>query len=100
MGAPSITPVHIPTAAKRRIAAAARRRGVSTEKFILDAALSETDPQAVKLARLAASVEKVRAAVEDELDYRLADARWRYHVKHKTRLLTGQEVWCELGLQD
>ena len=102
MSATLSTSLRIPSAAKRRIAAAARRRGVSTQRFILDAALREAAaaPDAVKLARLAATVEQVREAVEDELDYRIADARWQHHLKHKTRLLTGQEVWREPGLPD
>ena len=36
------TSLRIPSAAKRGIAAAARRRGVTTQKFILDAALRES----------------------------------------------------------
>ncbi len=100
MAATRTTTIRLAPAAKRRIAAAARRRGVSTHKFILDAALDRASaaPDDAKLIRLAALVEQVREAVEDELDYRLADARWQDHVRHKTRLYTPEEAKRELGL--
>jgi predicted DNA-binding protein len=101
MAATLTTTIRLAPAAKRRIAAAAKRRGVSTHKFILDAldrAMDTTDD--VKLARLEALVARVHEAVEDELDYRTAVARWDHHVKHKTPLYTGEEVWRGLGLPD
>lgn len=39
----SPTSLRIPPQAKRRIAAAARRRGVSTKQFMVDAALKEAE---------------------------------------------------------
>jgi hypothetical protein len=102
MGATLTTTIRLAPAAKRRLASAAKRRGVSTHKFILDAALDRaaglTDD--AKLARLEALVARVQEAVEDEVDYRLADARWQNHLQNKTRLLTGEEVWRGLGLPD
>ena len=100
MAASLTTTIRLAPAAKRRIAAAARRHRVSTHKFILDAALDRANavPDDAKLARLAALVDQVREAVEDELDYRLADARWQHHLKHKTRLYTPEESKRELGL--
>jgi len=96
------TTIRLAPAAKRQVAAAAKRRGVSTHKFILDAALDRaaglTDD--AKLARLEALVASVQEAVEDAIDYRIAAARWKHHVKHKTRLYTGEEVWRGLGLPD
>ena len=94
------TTIRLAPAAKRRIAAAARRHRVSTHKFIIDAALDRANAVAddAKLVRLAALVEQVREAVEDELDVRLAESRWGQHLKHKTRLYTPEEVKRELGL--
>jgi uncharacterized protein (DUF1778 family) len=96
------TTIRLAPAAKRRIVAAARRAGESPSKFISNAALARAtatpdDSKLVSLERLAAALHE---AVEDELDYRIADARWEHHLKHKTRLLTGEEVWRELGLPD
>ena len=100
MAATITTTIRLAPAAKRRLAAAARRHGISTHKFIIDAALARASaaPDDTKLDRLAVLVEQVRAAVEDELDYRLAASRWQHHVKHKTRLYTSEEVKRELGL--
>ncbi len=103
MAATLTTTIRLTPAAKRRVAAAARRQGVSTHKFILDAALERAAPAApseVRLARLEAMVSRLQEYIEDEQDYQLADARWRHHVKHKTKLLTGEEVWRGLGLPD
>jgi len=102
MSATLTTTIRLAPAAKRRLANAAKRRGVSTHKFILDAALDRAAglTHDAKLARLEALVARVQEAVEDELDYRLADARWQHHLKHKTRLSTGEEVWRGLGLPD
>ena len=112
MAASLTTTIRLAPAAKRRVAAAAKRGGVSTHKFILDAidraaapakrpvAARGADATDARLTRLAAMVKRVHEAIEDELDYRLADARWQHHLKHKTRLLTGQEVWRGVGLQD
>ncbi len=52
----------------------------------------------IRLRKLEAKVTRVLAAVEDELDYRLADARWQNHLKNKTRLYTPEEAKRELGL--
>ena len=94
------TSLRLAPAAKRRLAAAAKRHGVSTHKFIIDSALARAaaKPDDDKLARLAALVEQIREAVEDEIDYRSAAARWQHHLKHKTRLYTSDEVKRELGL--
>jgi len=96
------TSIRLSASEKRRIAAAARRRGLSPSAYIKRAALesAEAAPDDAKLARLAALVEEIRAAVEDELDYRTAAAAWNRHRRDKTRLLTGDEVRRELGLPD
>lgn len=101
MGATHPTSLRIPAAAKRRIAAAARRRGVSTQKFILEAALREATaatPDDVRLSRLAAIVEQVREVVEDELDVRVGDAAWERHLATGSRLHSSAEIKRELGL--
>ena len=100
MAATRTTTIRLTPAAKRRLAAAARRHGVSTHKFILDAALDRASaaPDDDKLTRLAFLVEAVRGTVEDEIDYRIADAAWDRHLKHKPRLYTPEEVKRELGL--
>ena len=57
------------------------------------------DPSGLnRLRKLEAKVARMLAAVEDELDYRLADARWQNHLKNKTRLYTPEEAKRELGL--
>ena len=100
MSATLPTSLRIPAAAKRRIAAAARRRGVSTQKFILEAALERATaaPDDTRLARLAATVEQVREAVEDEIDARLGDAAWERHLATGSRLYSSAEIKRELGL--
>jgi predicted nucleic acid-binding Zn ribbon protein len=89
------------TAAERRkIAAAARRRGLTPSAFIKKAALGQTEPTGddARLDRLEALVEAARQAVEDEVDYRTVAAAWAKHVESGERLLSGEEVWRELGV--
>jgi uncharacterized protein (DUF1778 family) len=102
MAATRTTTIRLAPAAKRRIAAAARRAGESPSKYIATAALARATavPDDARLTRLEHLAASLHEAVEDELDYRLADARWQHHLKHKTRLFTGEEVWRELGLPD
>ncbi|MBC7365472.1 MAG: hypothetical protein H7343_01455 [Undibacterium sp.] len=100
MAATQTITIRLTPAAKRRITTAARRAGVSPAKFISTAALARADaaPDDAKLARLERVAAALHAAVADEIDFRLADARWKHHLAHKTRLLTGEEAWRELGL--
>jgi uncharacterized protein (DUF1778 family) len=102
MAATLTTTIRLAPAAKRRIVAAARRAGESPSKFISTAALARatTAPDDTKLARLERLAAALHEAVEDELDCRLGDARWEHQLKHKPRLLTGEEAWRELGLPD
>jgi uncharacterized protein (DUF1778 family) len=94
------TTIRLTPAAKRRLAAAARRRGVSTHKFILDAALERADGGGsdAKLARLEAVAARLQEAVTDERDYRAADAAWQRHVQSGAKTLKPEEAWRELGL--
>lgn len=94
------TSVRLTSAERRRIAAAARRRGLSVAGYIKRAALFGTQSSDVKLARLERLAAGLLDAVEDERDVRIGDARWERHLKEKTRLYTGEEAWRELGLQD
>jgi uncharacterized protein (DUF1778 family) len=100
MAATRTTTIRLTPAAKRRLAAAARRRGVSTHKFILDAALDRANavPDADRLDRLAAIVEQVREAVEDELDARIGDAAWERHLASGAKRLNPEEAWRDLGI--
>jgi predicted DNA-binding protein len=94
------TSIRLNPAEKRRIAAAARKRGLSPAAYIKRAALAGSAPSDdAKLARLERLAASLLEAVEDERDGRLAKARWENHLKNKTRLYTGEEVWRELGLQ-
>lgn len=100
MATAGVTTIRLGPVAKRRISAAAKRRGISVDKFILEAALlrAKSDPTDTKLADLEAMCARALEAVQEELDCRVADKRWRHHLGHKTRLLTGEEAWRELGL--
>ncbi len=100
MAATRTTTIRLAPAAKRRIVAAARRAGVSPAKFIATAALARATavPDDTKLARLERVAAALHAAVADEIDFRIADTRWRHHLAHKTRLLSGEEAWREPGL--
>ena len=93
------TSIRLSRAEKRRIAALARKRGLSPAAYIKRAALAGPAPSDIsRLSRLEKAVASILEAVEDELDYRVAASRWENHVKNKTRLYTGEEVKRELGL--
>lgn len=84
---------------KKRIAMLARERGLTPTAYIKRAALGGMGhSDDAKLARLEGLAASLLEAVEDERDARIADARWEKHLKNKTRLYTGEEVWRELGL--
>ena len=94
------TSIRLTPAEKRRIAVAARRRGLTPAKFIKLAALERTqtttdDERLVKLANL---VGQLREAVEDEIDSRVGDAAWDRHVASGEPTRRGDDVWRELGI--
>ena len=93
------TSIRLNAGEKRRIAALARKRGLTISAYIKRTALAD-HPQSddTKLARLENLAASLLEAVEDERDYRLAALRWENHVKGKTKLYTGEEVRRELGL--
>ena len=99
------TSLRIPSAAKRRIAAAARRRGVTTQKFILDAALREAAVARSAEEQLATELVTVTrrhlariAAEEDAADIRLAEERLALLDAGKTKLLNRNQAWREVGV--
>jgi len=81
---------------KRRIAAAARKQGVTPAKFIKQAALERADaPAEFTFAQLTAAL---RELVEDEVDAAIALDRIARRKAGEGRLLSGEEVARELGL--
>jgi uncharacterized protein (DUF1778 family) len=107
MAAPTQSPtsVRIPTATKRTIAAAARRRGISTQKFIIEAALREASRDRVAEDQLAYELVSVTRrhiarieAQEDAEDARVGDAEWERVRAGKSRLRTPTQVKRALGL--
>ncbi len=95
------TSIRLTPAEKRKIATAARKRGLSPAAYIKTVALESTRPRVAsdtKLEQLAVLVHQVREAVEDELDYRTAVAAWDRHVKSGEKLLSGEEARRALGL--
>ena len=86
------TSIRLTPAEKRRIATAARKRGLSPAAYIKRAALagpSQSDD--LKLARLEKLAAGLLEAVEDERDARLGDARWEKHLAGQARLLSREE---------
>lgn len=93
------TSIRLSPAEKKRIAAAARKRGLSPTAYIKRAALEGASaPAEDRLARLEALAATLREAVEDEIDAREAEAAWAKHVETGSRLYTSAEVRRELGL--
>lgn len=94
------TSIRLTPAEKKRIAAAARKRGLTPTAFIKRAALAGAEAQGddARLAQLERVAIALRDAVEDEIDYRAVTAAWDRHVKSGAKLLTGAEAWRELGL--
>ncbi len=97
--ATSPTSIRLSPAEKRRIAALARKRGLTPAAYIKRAALAGPAPSDIsRLARLEKATAAILAAVEDEIDYRVVAATWDRHVKSGARLLKPVEVWRELGV--
>lgn len=94
------TSIRLTPAEKKRIAAAARKRGLTPTAYIKRAALEGTEAKGddARLDQLERITTALREAVEDEIDYRAVTAAWDRHVKSGAKLLTGAEAWRELGL--
>jgi hypothetical protein len=99
MASTSPTSIRLTAAEKKRIAALARKRGLSPAAYIKRAALAGPPASDIsRLARLEKATTAVLEAVEDELDVRVADAAWERHLKSGSKLLKPEEVWRELGV--
>ncbi len=86
------TSIRLTPAEKRKINAAARKRGLSPAAYIKKAALSGTGPaDDTRLARLEKIAAQLFEAVEDERDARIGDARWEKHLAGQSRLLSREE---------
>jgi hypothetical protein len=95
------TSIRLTAAEKRRIAIAARKRGLSPATYIKRVALESTQSTITsdaKLERLASLVRSVYDAVEDEIDYRAAAAAWSRHLKSGAKTLSGEEARRALEL--
>ena len=92
------TSIRLTTTEKRRIATAARKKGLSPTAFIKHAALAQSADPDVKLEELGRQVAGMQEQIEDELDYRKAVAAWDRHLKSGKRALKPEEVWRDLGV--
>jgi predicted DNA-binding protein len=92
----SPTSIRLAAPEKRRIAAAARKQGITSAKFIKQAALERAAaPDGMALAQLTASLKEL---IEDEVDAAIAVDRIARRKEGKGRLFTGEEARRELGL--
>ena len=93
------TSIRLNPAEKRRIAALARKRGLSPAAYIKRAALAgPVQSEIARLSRLEKLTASVLEAIEDELDARVGDAAWERHLASGAKLLKPEEVWRELGV--
>jgi predicted DNA-binding protein len=90
------TSIRLAAIEKRRIAAAARKQGITSAKFIKQAALERAaSPGGMALAEITASLKEL---IEDEVDAAIALDRIARRKAGEGRLYTGEEAWRELGL--
>ena len=90
------TSIRLAAGEKRRIAAAARKQGVTPARFIKQAALERAAaPAGMAFAQLTAAL---RELIEDEVDSAIALDRIARRKAGEGRLMTGEEVARELGL--
>ena|SRR5665213_1436832 len=101
----SPTSLRIPAAAKRSIAAAAKKRGTSTQKFIIEAALREASQTRSADEQLASELVSVTRrhlarveAAEDAEDAVRGDAEWQRVKTGKSRTYSAQQAKRALGL--
>ncbi len=93
------TSIRLTAAEKKRVASAARKRGLTITAYIKRAALEgAAAPAEDRLTRLEQLAATLREAVEDEVDAREAEAAWAKHTANKTRLYTAEAARRELGL--
>jgi len=90
------TSIRLAASEKRRIAAAARKQGITPAKFIKQAALERaSSPDGMALAQLTASLKEL---IQDEVDAAVAQDRIARRKSGEGRLFTGEEARRELGL--
>lgn len=93
------TSIRLSPAEKKQIAKFARKKGLSPAAYIKRAALAGPPPSDIsRLSRLEKATAAVLEAVEDELDYRVAVARWEEHVRTGSRTYSIAEIKHELGI--
>ena len=90
------TSIRLAALEKRRIAAAARKQGITSARFIKQAALERAAaPGGMALAQITATLKEL---IEDEVDAAIAVDRIARRKAGEGRLFTGEEAWRELGL--
>jgi predicted DNA-binding protein len=90
------TSIRLAAPEKRRIAAAARKQGITSARFIKQAALERAAaPGGMALAQITATLKEL---IEDEVDSAIAVDRIARRKAGEGRLYTGEEAWRELGL--
>jgi predicted DNA-binding protein len=97
MAAPlSPTSIRLAASDKRRIAAAARKNGMTSAKFIKQAALERAASSGgMLLTQITASLKEL---IEEEVDAAVAIDRIARRKAGEGRVYTGEEAWRELGL--
>jgi uncharacterized protein (DUF1778 family) len=107
MGSTKVSPtsLRIPAASKRSIAAAAKRRGMSTPKFIIEAALREASRTRTAEEQLASELVSVTSrhlarieAADDADDARAGDLEWERVKAGISSVRTAQEAKRALDL--
>jgi len=101
----SPTSLRIPAAAKRSIAAAAKKRGMSTQKFIIEAAMREASKSRSADEQLASELVSVTRrhlarveAAEEAEDALRGDAEWDRVKAGRSRTYSAQQIKRALGL--
>lgn len=90
------TSIRLAASEKRRIAAAARKQGLTPAKFIKQAALERAAaPDGMALAHLTATLKEL---IREEVDAAIALDRIARRKSGEGRLYTGKEARRELGL--
>jgi len=83
---------------KRRIAAAARKRGLTPTAFIKNAALALSSSPEAYFERLRREVDGIQQKLENEMDYQQPAAAWERHINSGKPARRPEEVWRELGI--
>ncbi len=93
---PAPTSIRLAAREKRRIAAAARKQGLTSAKFIKQAALERaSSPDGMVLAHISASL---RELIQDEVEAAIAQDRIARRKAGEGRLYSGEEAKRALGL--